>query len=136
MSSEIEYNVICFCGENEIFVGVVESYILENRFQKNDDVETLQLFQYNSDTKYAIINYSGDFGSLFGIYDGDIKIIPGTNHFHFALDDIPEFDTEELGYFQLEPNKGIWIENGGYATGRFCLIEGRKKIMSMINRLL
>ena len=133
---KIEYSVICFCGENEIFVGVVESYILENRFQKHPDVETLQFFQYNRDTKYAIINYSGDFGSLFGIYDGDIKIIPGTNHFHFALDDIPEFDTEELGYFQLEPNKGIWIENGGYATGEFRLIEGREKIMSMINSLL
>jgi len=133
---KIEYRVICFCGENEVFVGVIESYILNNRYQKNDDVETLQFFQYNNDTKYATINYSGDFGSLFSIYDGDIKKIPGTNHFHFGLEDIPEFDTEELGYFQLEPNKGIWIENGGYATGKFRLIEGKEKVMSLINSLL
>jgi hypothetical protein len=133
---KIEYKVICFCGENEIFVGVVESYILENRSQKHPDVETLQFFQYNNDTKYAIINYSGDFGSLFDIYDGDIKKISGTNHYHFGLEDIPEFDTEEPGYFQLEPNKGIWIENGGHATGRFRLVEGKEKVMSLINSLL
>ena len=48
---KIEYSVICFCGENEVFVGVVESYILEDRYPENDDVETLQIFQYNSDTK-------------------------------------------------------------------------------------
>jgi hypothetical protein len=131
-----EYRVICFCGENEIFVGVVESYILANRYQKNPDVETLQFFRYNDDTKYAIIDYSGDFGSLFGIYEGDIKIIPETNHFHFAIEDIPEFDTGELGYFQLEPNKGIWIENGGYATGRFRLIEGKEKVIPLLNSLL
>jgi len=133
-----EYSVICFCGENEIFVGVVESYILKNKTPNHPDVETLQFFPYNKDTKYAKINYGGDFGNLFSIYYGDTKIITKENNLHFGLDDkknLPYFGTGGLGYFQLEPNKGIWIENGGYSTGKFRLIEGKEKVISLINLL-
>ncbi len=136
-----EYRVICFCGENEIFVGVVESYILDGkRYPKYPGVETLQFFPYDKGTKYATIDYEGSLGCLFDIYEGKIKRISETNNFHFGLDDKKEHHDfqggEGLGYFQLEPDKGIWIENGGYATGRFRLIEGKENIVRMINSLM
>jgi len=127
------YSVACFVSENYIFVGTLESYILNGKSVDEDNYETLEILEYNPENRF--VRFSTENDSLFSLFKGE-----EVDKKHLISLDQAEGVYTMLGmgdvFFEIKPEMGILMENGFYGGGDFRVCEGREEVCRTFNNVM
>jgi len=121
------YSIACFTSENYIFVGTVESYILNGKSVDEDLYENLEILEYSKENRF--VRFSGDNQSFSLCKEEDVdkkNIIsldrPEGEH---------EWDSGDL-FFEVKPETCILRNN----WEEFKVCVGRENVLYKMNRIM
>ena len=124
------YSIACFTSEDYIFVGTVESYILNGKSVDKDRYEDLEILEYSKENRFVRYSCSEENPgfSLCKEEDVDKKNL-------ISLDR-PEGE-QNNGYsghlfFEVKPETGILMD----ASGEFKVGVGRENVLYKMNRIM
>ena len=122
------YSIACFTSEDYIFVGTVESYILNGKSVDKDRYEDLEILEYSKENRF--VRYSCSKENRFSLCkeeDVDKKNL-------ISLDR-PEGEHEWGSghlFFEVKPETGILMDAGE----EFEVCVGRENVLYEMNRIM
>jgi hypothetical protein len=124
----MEKLIVCFSGENYIFVGTIDGPFI-GKIKRHSEVQSLQIFNYNPMDKHIVMNFSNNKDSLFKKSDGEVN-----KDYEIDFDREEDLDMcyVERAYFEVKPDHGILLES----DGGFRLLKSKDEVCKIVNFLL
>jgi hypothetical protein len=124
------YSIACFTSENYIFVGTVESYILNGKSVDKDLYENLEILEYSKENRFVRFSCSEEENPSFSLCkeeDVDKK--------HLISLDRPEGEHEwDSGYLFFEVKPETCILRNNWEEFKVCV--GRENVLYKMNRIM
>jgi|688.fasta_scaffold00022_132 hypothetical protein len=121
------YSIACFTSENYIFVGTVESYILNGKSVDEDLYENLEILEYSKENRF--VRFSGDNQSFSLCKEEDV------DKKNLISLDRPEgeygWNSGDI-FFEVKPETCILRNN----WEEFKVCVGRENVLYIMNRIM